>query len=99
MYPQKSGYLLSNPFISKNFYVKTHCANLSVHVTCSSRLLRCLHKDLKKGKGCGNTEENGEFSCQLILKGNGTDMVEKVELLDGTIEGLGIHKFSTFDRG
>jgi hypothetical protein len=53
----------------------------------------------KEKEGCGNTEENGEFSCQLILEGNGTDNVEKVELFDGTNEGPGIHKFSTFDRG
>jgi hypothetical protein len=44
-------------------------------------------------------EENGQFSCQLILKGNCTDKVEKVELLDGTSEGLDTHKFSTFDGG
>jgi hypothetical protein len=33
----------------------------------------------KKRKGCGNTEKKGEFSCRLVLKGNGTDKIENVE--------------------
>jgi hypothetical protein len=51
---------------------KSHCATLGGHVTCSSRLLECPHKGLKKRKDCKKTEDNGEFSHRLIEKANGT---------------------------